>query len=126
MFIIPRNFWTSMISKNTLAISAITLVAVVLGMSALAPALANQVEPDGFQPPNGAPPISEECQECDDELNEELQEINEEFTECIEEAEGDSEEISECIEEANEDFQEAFDKWEECLEDNACFLRDVS
>ena len=102
--------------NKTLAITTIALVAVVLGMSALVPALANQVEPDS--PPGGIPQ-SEECQECDEELNDELLEITEEFNECMADAE-DLEEELECSDEANEDTQEAFEEWAECREDNAC------
>ena len=105
--------------NSKIAISAITLVAVVLGMSALAPALAYQVEPDGAFP--GPGPISEECQECDEEFFDELQEINEELNECLADVE-EPEDFDECVEEFFEDSQEAFDQWLECLEDNACFF----
>jgi len=107
--------------NKKLAITAITLIAVAMMMSSLGSALANQVEPDGFQQPNGIPPISEECQECDDEFFEEQNEIIDEFFECIDDAE-DAADEAECVEEAEEDLLEAFEDWIECLEDNACFL----
>ncbi len=111
--------------NSKIAISAITLVAVVLGISALVPALANQVEPDGFQQPNGIPSISEECSECIDEFFEENQEIVAEFDECLADVE-DSEDLEECLREFNEDFDEAFDEMFECFDDNACFPRENS
>ena len=102
------------------AISVIGLVAVVLGMSALAPALANQMEPDGFGGTTGPPPLSEECQECDEELDEEMLEIDEEESECKEDAGTDAEEVAECVAEAEDDRLEAAEEHDECFEDNAC------
>ncbi len=59
MFIIPRNFWTSMISKKTLAITAIVLVAVVMVVGTIAPAMAGAGPASS---PN--PPISEKAPIC--------------------------------------------------------------
>ena len=85
---------------RALVISAIVLVAMVLGMSSVVPALAYQVEPD-VPPPPPPPPPSLECLECQDEFLEELDECLEDFVE-----EGDFEEFFECFFEAVEEFFE--------------------
>jgi len=70
----------------------------------------------------GIPPLSEECQECDEELDEEMLEIDEEERECKEDAGTDAEEVAECVAEAEDDRDEANEEWEECVADNACMM----